>query len=93
MMQITSYSLVMRQVTSYSLVMRQVASAALDHAAGRVEVDPQEETQVGSFQVVVDAGVVQDVEQLLDAEDRLTDRLDETVLALNMTRSSDRSTR
>ena len=73
--------------------MRQVASAALDHAAGRVEVDPQEEAKVGSLQVVVDAGVVQDVEQLLDAEDRLTDRLDETVLALNMTRSSDRSTR
>ena len=73
--------------------MRQVASAALDHAARRVEVDPQEEAQVGSLQVVVDVGVVEDVEQLLDAEDRLTDRLDETVLTLNMTRSSDRSTR
>ena len=42
--------------------MRQVASAALDHAARRVEVDPQEEAQVRPLQVVVDVGVVEDVE-------------------------------
>jgi hypothetical protein len=69
----------------YILVMRQVPGAALDHAAGRVEVHPQEEAQVRPLQVVVDGGVREDLQQLVHAEDGLADRLDEAVLALQGT--------
>ncbi len=60
----------------------EVDDAALDEAAGRVEVDPEQEAQEGPLQVVVDRRVVEDGDQVVHAEDGLAHGLDKPVLSL-----------
>ncbi len=62
--------------------MGQVPGPRLDHAPRRVEVDPEQEAQEGALHVVVDIGAVEDIEELVDAEDGLADGLDEAVFPL-----------
>ena len=64
--------------------MWQVPGPALYHAAGCVHVHPQHEAQERPLQVVVYLTVTQDVHQLRDGEDRLTDGLNEAVFTLQM---------
>ena len=65
--------------------MGQVAGAALDGAAGRLHVDPEEVTHEGFLQVGVYVRVVHDPHEFVHRDDGLTHGLDEPVLALNAT--------
>ena len=63
-------------------IVRKITSSTLDHATRSVEVDPDEEAEVGTFEVVRNRIVVENLQQTFDAEDRLADGFDEAVFAL-----------
>lgn len=62
--------------------MWQVARPTLDSTASSLHVDPQEVLEEGLLDVVVNAGVVHDQQQLIHRQDRLTHRLNEAILSL-----------
>lgn len=64
--------------------MRQVTGAAFNCAASRLEVDPKEVTHEWFLQVAIDFRMIDDPQQLIDRQNRLTHRLYETVLTLQV---------
>ena len=63
--------------------MRQVSGSALHSAAGGLHVHPEEISQKRFLEVAVDVGMVDDPQQLVDGQDRLTHGLDEPILTLH----------
>jgi len=61
---------------------RQIACSTLDRAASSLEVDPEEVSQERFLEVAVDVWMVDDPQQLVDRQYRLTHRLDEPVFSL-----------
>ena len=70
--------------TNDLLVVWQVPCPAVYHAAGCVQVDPQEEAQVRPLEVVHDVPVVEYLQHVRDGEDGLADTLYVPVLTLEM---------
>lgn len=79
------------QLEANSRVMRQVTGTTLYHAPSSVEVHPQEEPQEGPFEVAVDGRVVQDLQQLRDLKNGLTDGLYVAVLTLHKASNNNKS--
>ena len=65
--------------------MWEVSGTALDRAACGLQVDPEEVSQERLLEVAVDVRVIDDPQQLVDGHNRLTHRLDESILALRST--------
>jgi len=65
--------------------MRQVSSTTLHRAAGRLEVDPEQISQEWFLEVAVNVRMIDDPQQFIHGQDRLTHRLDETILSLHIT--------
>ena len=63
-------------------IMWQVARPTLDSTASSLHVDPEEVLEEGLLEVVVNAGVVHNQQQLIHSQDRLTHRLNESILPL-----------
>jgi len=63
----------------------QIACATLDGTAGRLQVDPHEVSEKWLLEVAVDVWVVDDPQQLVHGQYRLTHRLDEPILSLHIT--------
>lgn len=64
--------------------MRQVPGAAFNGTASSLEVDPEEVTHEWFLEVAIDFRMIDDPQQLIDRQNRLTHRLYETVLALQV---------
>ena len=68
--------------------MWQITSPALYHAAGSIEIDPEKKPHIRFLEVVTHSTVVEDVQQLVQTEDCLTDRFNEPILSLDGKRQS-----
>ena len=66
----------------YILIMGEVTSTTFNHTTGCVEVYPQEESKVWSFEIVVNPVITQYFQQLFHRKYSLADGLDELVFTL-----------
>ena len=64
------------------LVMRQVTRSTFNHSTGSVQVNPQEEPDIWTLQVVVYVFTSNNIEKFVYAEDSLANRFDEPVFTL-----------
>ena len=64
--------------------MREIASSALHGTTSSLQVDPEEVSEERLLEVAVDVRVVNDPQQLVHGNYRLTHRFDESILSLHI---------